>query len=296
MAVTSGVQRAPVLFMSHGGPPTLFDSSHPAHKSWVKTGSDLSKLQPRPRAILAISAHWESEARSSGDKPTIQVNSDAANSLIYDFYNFPAHYYEQKFPSSNPSWLSDLVLKHLNTTSFAGEGVSRGPDHGVWVPMLAAFPKGLTGSNDIPLVQVSLPRPTGNSLKDAQQALQLGEALRPLREQGILIFAGGQAVHNLGGFRLVRSGQPYEKPTYAAGFLQALSDAIVPASGTDNAAKERAVQLTQRREYKLCHPTDEHFLPHLVALGATYDGEKGTESLRLDEGFLGWTMYRWSWP
>jgi aromatic ring-opening dioxygenase catalytic subunit (LigB family) len=110
-----------------------------------------------------------------------------------DASHSPKHYYDQRFDTHTPQWLSDVVVQHLSGSSFAPQRVPRGPDHGVWVPLKAAF----GAAAPLPLVQVSLPAPSGDALTDARAALALGEALRGLREQGIAVLGSGQPVHNL---------------------------------------------------------------------------------------------------
>lgn len=161
----------------------------------------------------------------------------------------PKHYYEEKFKSSNPSWLSSLVTSRLKEAGWSPQPRKRGLDHGVFVPLIVAFPNQAT---DIPLVQVSLPSPTGDISKDTRAALELGEALAPLREQGIAIMGSGQPVHNL---RAFMTG----KQLTGGAFLEATANAVLPAGEREKRWKQ-AVDLTQRADYKIAAPTDEHFL------------------------------------
>ncbi|SPO24182.1 uncharacterized protein UTRI_03450 [Ustilago trichophora] len=305
--------KSPAYFISHGGPPTMFEHTHPAYQHWLEWGKQVRSLHQQGviRGLVFVSAHWQAEGIREG----VYVNVDEKNPLVYDFYGFPDHFYKQKVVSSNPSNISALVLDHLRSSGVPAHPVKRGIDHGVWCPLKVAFQrpyleemspeqrKNHPASIDTPsvlpptltLTQVSLP------VSEASiDSLKLGASLRGLREQGFAIVGGGMAVHNLRD--LMRSfalaggrglGQP-QPNSYSASFLKALTEAMtVPPASRDEDKWGKALKLDQRNDFLPAHPTAEHFLPALVALGAGRADEQGIETFSLDEGPMGWNMYKW---
>lgn len=232
------------------------------------------------------------------------VNVDEKNPLIYDFFGFPSHYYSAKFISRNPPSFSSSIMSHLSSQGIQAQPTKRGPDHGVWVPLKAGFVKqAQNGTEDglpdsIPLCQVSLPR-----AETPEAALRLGRALRGLREQGIAVVGGGQAVHNLREMFVYMQRGPGAVAPYAKPFASALTAAVVPLSDAPAEQEDSSVPVDKRKDpkrwdaakslflrsdYKKAHPTPEHLLPALVSLGAAYDDEQGKELFSLDEGTLSW--------
>lgn len=265
---------APVWFVAHGGPPTLYDPQHPAHKHWVRTADSIR--QAKLKGIVFVSAHWQAEQgdflehKSHIDPKHVLINIDETNPLIYDFYNFPKHYYEAKFNTRNPNELSSAVAQHLKNQGYYVQSTKRGIDHGVWVPLLAAFGERM----NIPLVQVSLPVPSGVPKDDGTASLRLGRALKGLREEGYAIIGGGQPVHNLRDFMTARiTGQRLTgSNTYGETFPPALTDALVHVEDDANQLDEegdpkrwsQAKSLFARSDYLKAHPTSEHLLREYV--------------------------------
>ncbi|SPO49122.1 uncharacterized protein PSANT_07069 [Moesziomyces antarcticus] len=299
--------KAPVFFISHGGPPTMFQPEHPAYQHWRRWGKQVRELHQQGvvRGLVFVSAHWQAEDLDQG----VYVNVDERNPLVYDFYGFPDHFYKQKVESSNPSNVSALVLEHLRQSGVQALPVKRGIDHGVWCPLKVAFQKPLledlpsdnaesqpASINDpsqlppaLSLTQLSLPA------SDASlDSLKLGAALRRLRDQGFAIVGGGMSVHNLReamkAFALVGRGFGALQPTpYSSSFLSALTEAMTaPPASRDEDKWAKAINLDKRQDFLPSHPTPEHFLPALVALGAAHSDEQGTETFALDEGPMGW--------
>lgn len=291
---------APVWFIAHGGPPTLYQPQHPAHQHWLRLGRDIRRTQPK--GIVFVSAHWQAEpedfldgSNASGATDTngpssssasaasrrVLINTDSSNPLIYDFYGFPKHYYEANFASHNPPVLHEAVSAHLRGEGYTVQETQRGIDHGVWVPLLAAFgERGMldgegksVGGSGIPLVQVSLPIPRTDPRDDGAAALALGHALRGLRQQGIAVVGGGQPVHNLRDYRLLSGGlSPAAKDHYSQTFPPALTAALLlpsgsaaadASNGSDGSEPTRwaaAKALFSRADYAQAHPTSEHLL------------------------------------
>ncbi|HEY3998575.1 MAG TPA: class III extradiol ring-cleavage dioxygenase [Candidatus Xenobia bacterium] len=225
----------PVVFVAHGSPMLALDRDK---------GADLSRWAaqlPRPRAIVAISAHWED------DRPLL--GSDRQQDLIYDFGGFPPEMYrlQYRYPAANG--LRDRVARLLRHAGWGTGRTDRGLDHGVWVPLLHMYPQA-----DVPVLQVALP-----SRHTHRMLLSLGQALAPLR-QDMLIMASGVLVHN---FSFMGGGGP---EPWAVAFeawiieklqawdLDALVNYQVMAPGAGQAV-----------------PTPEHFVPLFVALGAAGD-------------------------
>lgn len=216
----------------------------------------------------------------------------APSPLIYDFYNFPAHYYSQTFPHEtlNQSGISE-VGRALDVAGIKWEGVrGRGLDHGAWVPLKIAFPE--AAPPPAPLLQISLPRPS--SADQLERSLALGRALAPLREQGYLILASGQPVHNLRDLgKAFNSAGELDPSLWPCGgpFLKRVGQWVRDSAGEVSELE----QVRRWPDYKRAVPEDDHFAPVVVALGAgsAYDG-KATVELEQDQGPLGWGFYNWS--
>ncbi|RXK40491.1 hypothetical protein M231_02143 [Tremella mesenterica] len=246
-------------------PSSMFEKDSKPYEAWQKVGKEIQASNPR--GLVVVSAHWENEAGSEG----VRVNTDTTNPLIYDFYNFPPHFYEQKFTSHGDAKLVEVIKQALKSAALPYDLINRGIDHGVWVPFKVAF----AGETQIPLVQVSLP---GDG--QAISAAKLGKALAPLREQGYAIIASGQAVHNLRDFFSGR-GTAYTRP-----FLDAITHAL-----TSPKPLETTLTLFRHPLYKSAHPTPEHLLPLAVAVAAA--GHDQVEEMFVSDDGLGWGMWRW---
>ncbi|XP_042379667.1 extradiol ring-cleavage dioxygenase isoform X2 [Zingiber officinale] len=168
------------FFLSHGSPTLSIDDSLPARHFFL---SWQSKVLPAvPSAILIVSGHWETSS------PTVNV-IDGLNDTIYDFYNFPKRMYELKYPAPGAPDLAKRVKELLQNAGFGGvkEDNSRGLDHGAWVPLMLMYPNA-----DIPVCQLSV-----QTEMDATYHYNMGKALAPLRDEGVLIVGSGNATHNL---------------------------------------------------------------------------------------------------
>ncbi|HEX5339463.1 MAG TPA: class III extradiol ring-cleavage dioxygenase [Gammaproteobacteria bacterium] len=238
--------RLPALFVSHGSPMLALDTANPAHAFLQGLGASL----PRPTAILVISAHWETS--------TPQITGAEHLDTIHDFYGFPEPLYALRYAAAGAHALAKDIAALPGLS--AGVDLVRGLDHGAWVPLRLMYPQA-----DIPVLQLSLQTPLGPA-----HHLQLGIALRSLREQGVLIIGSGGATHNLREyFHAGGDHQPYED--FAAWLHDSLMrddrDALLNY-------RQRAPQAARN------HPTEEHFLPLFVALGAG-----GAQAERLHHSF-----------
>jgi 4,5-DOPA dioxygenase extradiol len=225
------------LFISHGA-PTLPIANIPAREFLAGLGGQL----PRPRAIVAVSPHWLTRERT--------VKSPPRFTTWHDFAGFPDELYDLEYAAPGDPRLRDRVRDLLGQ---AGAGAVTTDDlrldHGVWVPLLLMYPKA-----DVPVVQVSA---TSDTPRDYYE---LGRALAPLAGDGVLLVGSGGAVHNLGALDLGGDAPP---PAWATAFEAWLRERLQQSAVDEIVAfRERAPGLRR------AHPTDDHFLPLLVALGA----------------------------
>ncbi len=223
----------PALFLSHGA-PTLALMKSPA-STFLKS---LAGNLPRPRALLVVSAHWEET----------QVALGLGTDTIHDFYGFPQPLYRLQYPAAVAGDVAERALQLLTEAQIGARlDPARGRDHGVWVPLMLAWPKA-----DIPLVPLSLT--TSGSSADH---FAIGRALAPLRDEGVLIIGSGSATHNL---RAKPTPAPAE---WATEFIEWLDRTL--EAGDDQAL----VNWQHVAPFaKTNHPTIEHFEPLLVARGA----------------------------
>ena len=243
----------PTYFINHGGGPCFFLEPGPMRDTWRELenylGGFADALDERPRAILVVSGHWE-EAR-----PT--VNAGAAPPLLFDYGGFPDYTYRLTWPAPGAPDLAIRVRDLLGAAGIdSGADTSRGWDHGVFVPLKVMFPQA-----DIPTVQLSLQLGL-----DPATHLAIGRALRPLREEGVLIVGSGQTYHNMRGF-MGRSGSA--DPAAEA------FDAWLRAAMNDGATRDRSlIDWEQAPGARQAQPREDHLLPLMVAAGAA-SGEPG---------------------
>ncbi len=229
----------PVLFVSHGAPTLALDEAHPTH-AFLKT---LGKGLPRPSAILVISAHWDTEV------PT--VTGTVRNDTIHDFGGFPQPLYELRYPAPGQPALARDTAGLLQAAGLEARiDPARGLDHGAWVPLMLMYPFFKT-----PVIQLSLQTRLG-----AAHHSKVGAALAPLRERGVLIVASGGATHNL---RELFHPTPGQDESYVKDFTKWLQTVV---KKNDRASLENYRSLAPGAAR--AHPTEEHFLPLLVAAGA----------------------------
>jgi len=247
-------RRQPALFLPHGGGPCFFmDWTWGPADTWHKTQRFLegvaAALPDAPKALLVISGHWE--------EPAFTASAAPEPKLIFDYSGFPEHTYRLTWPAPGDPELAAQVKTLLGEAGLPSAiSPNRGFDHGVFVPLKAAFPQA-----QIPVVTLSL----ATSLDPALH-LAAGRALTPLRDQGVLIVASGMSFHNLRGYL-----RP-ETPERARAFDAWLTHAV------ESPAAERSALLTEWRSAPFAtyaHPREEHLLPLMVAAGAGGD-EPGT--------------------
>jgi aromatic ring-opening dioxygenase catalytic subunit (LigB family) len=202
-------------------------------------------LGATPRAILAVTGHWETD--------DLRVTAGANPSLIYDYYGFPESTYHLTYPAPGSPALAAEVAGLLRRAGFPTvEDPERGFDHGVFIPFLVAFPEAR-----IPVVELSVRRDL-----DPAAHIAIGQALAPLRADGVLILATGMSYHNLRGFF---SNDPQAKAASEA-FDAWLGKAVCDP---DPAARDRSLIAWETAPAaRQCHPQEEHLIPLMVAAGA----------------------------
>ena len=231
----------PALFVSHGSPMIMLEDG----KARRFLSGYAAELGARPRAILIASAHWETA------EP--RLTASAAPETIHDFGGFPDALHRMRYPAPGDPALAARARDLLADAGIAAAlDPRRGLDHGTWVPLSLIFP-----AADIPVVQLALQSHLG-----PEHHYKRGAALRPLRDDGVLIVGSGSLTHNLMALRR-DGGDRAEPPPWVSAFDQWVADAV---AARDVAAllawQERAPYAQQN------HPSDEHFLPLFVALGA----------------------------
>ncbi|MDE0775206.1 MAG: class III extradiol ring-cleavage dioxygenase [Nocardioides sp.] len=225
----------PALYIGHGAPPLLDDPVWSGQlRSWA---GDL----PRPKAILIVSAHWESAP--------ISLTASGAP-LVYDFGGFDPKYFRMTYETPDATALAQRVAAMMPRTEPVHQHASRGLDHGAWVPLRIMYPEA-----DIPVLQLSLPT------HDPATLISLGERLRPLRDEGVLIVGSGFLTHGLPfltEFRIDAAAPGWSQEfdawageAMARGDVDTLADYAHRAPGMPYA-----------------HPTVEHLSPLFVTLGA----------------------------
>ena len=235
----------PAAFLGHGSPMnTLEENRYTA--AWRAFGASLAE---RPRAVLAISAHWYIHATA--------VTAMANPRTIHDFYGFPEALFRFRYPAPGAPEVAREVAGLLRSDGAALDEESWGLDHGTWSVLAHVFPQA-----DVPVLQLSI-----NAAKGIEEHVALGERLAPLRRRGVLVVASGDVVHNL---RRVDFHRPDAAYDWALRFDAAAREVMTRDPG-------RLASLASHPDYAMSVPTAEHFLPlaYLAGLaraeGATCD-------------------------
>lgn len=239
----------PSVFVSHGAPSLLLEPDSPGRRFLGGLGESMDKTWGRPRAVLCVTAHWETETPAVGAAP--------APETIHDFYGFPDILYEMRYAAAGAPEVAALAAEAITAAGLDGAmDETRGLDHGTWVPLMLMYPRA-----DVPVAQLSVQPGRG-----PRAHLELGRALAPLRDQGVLVLGSGGAVHNLDDYR---QGATDPAP-WAAAFEDWLVERV-----EEGAADDVAEYRDRHADGARAHPGDEHFLPLLVAMGAAGDQTRG---------------------
>ena len=239
-------QTQPALFVPHGA-PTFALRPGAAGAALVR----LAKSLPSPRAIVIVSAHWDTAVPTVGfaDRPE----------TIHDFWGFPEELYGLNYPATGCREAAEEVVAAIQAAGLpVQKNAERGLDHGAWIPLRLMFPDA-----DVPVIPLSI-----QSRGGAAQAYQLGQALAPLARRGFLVIASGNITHNLRDYQVAArsSGQT---PAYVREFADWLAARL--------ASRDLPALLDYRRQAPdavQAHPSDEHLLPLYVAFGAGGDGAR----------------------
>ena len=234
--------KMPVIFSGHGSPMLAIEETD-VTRGLNRIGTEIVKQFGTPKAILAVSAHWYTKGTF--------VQSTAAPRQVYDMYGFPEELYAFQYPVKGCPELSERVCALLKEKVSVRD--DWGIDHGTWTVLCHMFPEA-----DIPVVQLSV-----NAELTPGELYDLGKALTPLREEGYLIFASGNVVHNL-------ARVDWDNPNGSAecqGFNYTITKYVMARDD------ESVMAYDAIRYAKYAVPTPEHFLPLIMMLGAS-EGEK----------------------
>jgi 4,5-DOPA dioxygenase extradiol len=237
-ATMSQAPRMPAIFLAHGSPLLLDDST------WIKELAGWAHEMPRPKSVLMISAHWLDQPVTLGATETVP--------LVYDFYGFPKKYYEVTYPAPGAPDLARRTRELLSAVGPVADDSTRGLDHGAYVPLIAMYPDA-----DVPTLQISIPT------MDPSTLIALGRALAPLRREGVLIVGSGFLTHNLHALDFDGRSGPAPWATEFDGWAKS----AIAKRDVDELVQYR----TRAPGVRQALPTQEHFVPVLVAMGASID-------------------------
>lgn len=253
----------PVLFVGHGNPMNAVGDNR-----WSRAWKEMAAALPRPRAILAVSAHWY--------LPGTHVTGDERPRTIHDFGGFPDELYQVQYPAPGDAALAETVRQRLAAWD-ATTRTDWGLDHGTWSVLRHMYPKA-----DVPIVQLSI-----DARADPDTHWAIGAALAPLRDDGVLVAASGNLVHNLpSAFRKWRAGDERTEG-WATDFDQKTASAIEAHDG------DRLRAALDDRLGALAHPTPDHYLPVLYGAAAAGDGEASFPVEGFDMGDVSMRCVRW---
>jgi 4,5-DOPA dioxygenase extradiol len=246
--------KMPALYIGHGAPMLLDDAL------WTSQLQAIAAKIEKPKAILIVSAHWESA-------PITLSNAQASTPLVYDFSGFDRKFYGMTYNSPDATALAAKIAAIMPKGETVHQS-QRGLDHGAWVPLRVMYPDA-----DIPVLQMSMPTSDPGSL------MEIGKRLQPLRDEGVLIIGSGFLTHGL----------PYLRdwsidavaPTWSSEFDHWAAQALEKGD-IDTLASYRDIAPGVR----YAHPTVEHFTPLFITLGAATDTSAAPQTL-IEGYFMG---------
>lgn len=237
---------ATILYIPHGGGPLPL-LGHPGHAELVRFLQEYPETIATPDAIVVVSAHWE--------EPAVSITAGSSPPLLFDYYGFPPETYEYEYPAPGHPDLAQRVRDLLGNAGLESRlDPARGYDHGVFVPLMLMYPKA-----DIPCIQVSLV-----SNLDAALHVRLGQALRELRTESILILGSGLSFHNMQAIKSMVEGAVDDRNReFESWLITTCSD-----QNLDEADRERLlIEWESAPHGRYCHPREEHLLPLQVCYG-----------------------------
>lgn len=255
--------KTPVLFISHGAPTFAMEPGLLGPR--LRT---LGTQLPELKAVLVVSPHWQTK--------DVTVMTTARPETVHDFGGFASSLYALQYPVAGHPELAKETARLLKAAGFAVVcDDRRGLDHGAWVPLLHLLPEA-----SVPVFQLSMPLNL-----TTVTAVKLGQALAPLRDQGVLILASGSMTHNLYDFR--QSG------VHPQAYTQEFT-AWVQAAVLDREFKPLLDYRAAAPHAERAHPSEEHFLPLLVAMGATLKADEvSVLQGGISNGALSMESYAW---
>ncbi|MDQ3470954.1 MAG: 4,5-DOPA dioxygenase extradiol [Pseudomonadota bacterium] len=233
--------RMPALFIGHGSPMNTLELND-FTDLWQTLGEEL----PRPKALLVVSAHWFIGATAVTAMPRPRT--------IHDFYGFPQELFEYQYPAPGSPELAAEVAEAVKPVWVGLDHDQWGLDHGTWSVLGHFYPQA-----DIPVVQLSI-----NALKPLDYHVELGARLTPLRDQGVMIVASGNVVHNLGNIQ-------WKQPGAAFDWARRFDDAVI-AQLSDSPAD--VLRLTEHPDFAMAVPTPDHFIPLLYVAGLAREADQ----------------------
>jgi 4,5-DOPA dioxygenase extradiol len=261
--------KAQIVYFSHGGGP-LPILGDPGHKTMIDFMIALPSKLARPDYILVISAHWEENTATllGAQKPP----------MFYDYYGFPKQAYEITYPAPGSPERADKIIAWLKSENISARlDAQRGFDHGLFIPLKMMYPEA-----DIPCLQLSLLRGL-----DPKAHIALGQALRGLKEENVLVIGSGFSFHNMSAFIWEGPGTP--DPNNDA-FQNWLIDTCT-STRLQAEREQRLIQWEKAPSARYCHPREEHLLPLHVCLGMA----ENSAELIFDDRILGKRSVAFLW-
>lgn len=238
--------RMPALFIGHGNPMNTLELND-FTEAWRALGRHL----PRPRAILAVSAHWYFGATAVTAMPKPRT--------IHDFYGFPQPLFDFDYPAPGDPGLAGEIVEVVKPEWVGLDRDQWGLDHGTWSVLAHLYPDA-----DIPVVQLSI-----NALRPLDYHLELARRLAPLRDRGVMILGSGNVVHNLGRLQ-------WNEPNLAYDWAERFDDSVVAQLADDPGA---ILKVRENPDFALAVPTPDHFVPLLYIAGLAAAAGVGAEPL-----------------
>lgn len=254
----------PTYFISHGGGPWPWIVDQ-MPGDWTLLTESLRSIPVEigrtPKAVLCVSAHWET------DEFTVQTNPHPP--MVYDYGGFPDFTYSLQYPAPGSPEVADRIVQLLDGAGIAVRtDAERGFDHGMFAPMYVAWPEA-----DVPILQLSILHSY-----DVEAHLAVGRALAPLRDEDVLIIGSGFSFHNLRLF-----GPAGQEPSRQ--FDEWLADTMLRSTPADRT--ERLLRWEGAPSARLAHAAEDHLVPLFVAVGAA-EGEDAVRIYHEDDFFGGW--------
>lgn len=231
-------EKMPMIFVGHGSPMNAIEDN-----KYTRGWREIAKKLPKPKAILAISAHWYTKGT--------RIQDEEYPKMIYDMYGFPKNLYEVVYPARGSAEYAQKTIELIKNPVIIDN--SWGLDHGTWSVLVRMYP----GAN-IPVYQLSI-----DGYVNGREHFEIGKYLKELRNQGVLILASGDVVHNLGKISYIDDGF-----TWAEEFDSYIKESILDREF------ENVVNYEKHELAELAVPTPDHFYPLLYTLGACDDNDE----------------------